>query len=106
MIRYLNGLWDTTNNVPIVRRGITASAPYLDHQGRQEFVIDAACFPGSSGLPSLLGDDNSYSTRDGFVFSGRRKLLGVLYGGRQTRADREIIVSPDPSEMRQTARTT
>ena len=56
MIGYPNGLWDAINNMPIVRRGITATDVKLNHNGKREFVIDAACFPGSSGSPIILGD--------------------------------------------------
>ena len=48
MIGYPIGLWDHVNNQPILRRGVTATHPCLDFHGRQEFVIDCACWPGSS----------------------------------------------------------
>jgi hypothetical protein len=43
MIGYPNGLWDSTNNLPIFRKGITATHPAVDFRGAPEFVIDAAC---------------------------------------------------------------
>ena len=54
MIGYPNGIWDTKNNMPIVRRGITATNPKLDYNGLPLFVIDCACFPRSSGSPVLI----------------------------------------------------
>lgn len=51
MIGYPNGLWDQKHNKPIVRRGITATHPKYDFNGKAEFLIDAACFEGSSGSP-------------------------------------------------------
>ncbi len=51
MVGYPVGLWDSVNNMPILRRGSTATLLDWTYEGRQEFVIDAACFPGSSGSP-------------------------------------------------------
>lgn len=36
------------------RRGITATNINFDYNGKKEFVIDAACFPGSSGFPVFI----------------------------------------------------
>lgn len=49
MIGYPTGIWDSKNNMPIIRKGVTATPPNQDYEGRAEFMIDAACFPGSSG---------------------------------------------------------
>ena len=46
MIGYPSGWWDSTNNYPIVRRGITASRPGIDFNGKPEIAIDMACFQG------------------------------------------------------------
>jgi hypothetical protein len=51
MIGYPIGLWDSKHNYPIVRRGITATPPYIDFNGQAQFVIDCACFPGSEPDP-------------------------------------------------------
>jgi len=44
MIGYPSGLWDTKNNLPIVRKGITATTPYFDYNGKREFLVDIAAF--------------------------------------------------------------
>ncbi len=44
MIGYPNGIWDEANNMPIIRRGITATHPNFNYNGKPEFMIDAACF--------------------------------------------------------------
>ena len=54
MIGYPIGLIDEVNNKPVVRKGITATDIRLDYNGRKEFLIDAACFHGSSGSPVFL----------------------------------------------------
>ena len=97
MAGYPNGLWDSSNNLPIIRRGITASHPAFDFCGRHEFVIDAACFPGSSGSPVLLFNSGSYGTRDGgLVIGSRVALLGVLYAGPQMNAEGKIVAKAIP----------
>jgi hypothetical protein len=97
MAGYPNGLWDSSNNLPIIRRGITASHPSFDFCGRHDFVIDAACFPGSSGSPVLLFNSGSYGTRDGGLAIGSRvALLGVLYAGPQMNAEGKIVAKPIP----------
>lgn len=78
MIGYPNGIWDEVNNLPVVRRGITATHPAFDYNGKREFLIDAACFPGSSGSPVFLFNTGSYTDKRGNVMlgSGRLFLLG------------------------------
>lgn len=98
MVGYPNGLWDARNNFPIVRRGITATPPYVDFEGRKEFMIDCACFPGSSGSPVFLYNIGSYANKGGGVsLGGRVKFLGVLWGGPQHTAQGAIRVVPIPT---------
>lgn len=83
MIGYPNGIWDSVNNMPILRRGVTATHPAIKYEGRREFMIDAACFPGSSGSPVMLYNVGGYYMPNGdFAIGGSRvKLLGILYAG-------------------------
>ena len=53
-VGYPNGVWDQVNLMPILRRGTTATPMGLDFEGRQEFLIDAAVYPGSSGSPVFV----------------------------------------------------
>lgn len=95
MVGYPNGIWDMANNRPIVRRGITATAPTLNYNGKREFMIDAACFPGSSGSPVFLLNQGSYSPKSGGIVLGTRiKLLGILYAGPQHIAVGEMKIVP------------
>lgn len=92
MIGYPNGIWDEKNNMPIVRRGITATNPKHDYNGLPIFVIDCACFPGSSGSPVLIFDQGGYLDAKGNLNlgGGRVILLGVLFAGPQHVAEGEI----------------
>jgi len=92
MIGYPNGIWDTKNNMPIIRRGITATNPKLDYNGLPIFVIDCACFPGSSGSPVLIFNQDGYADARGNTNMGgvRVILMGILFAGPQHIAEGEI----------------
>ncbi|XDD53032.1 serine protease [Leptospira sp. WS4.C2] len=95
MIGYPNGIWDKTNNLPVIRQGITASHPKLNYNGKSEILIDCACFPGSSGSPVLVYNHGGYATKEGnFDVQGRLILLGILYSGPLYLADGEIVINP------------
>ena len=51
VIGYPNALWDEANNLPLFSKGIASTHPAKDFNGKPEFIIDAAAFPGSSGSP-------------------------------------------------------
>ncbi|KJZ12303.1 hypothetical protein TW85_16050 [Marinomonas sp. S3726] len=98
MIGYPNGIWDSENNGSIARRGIIATIPENDYLGKKQFVVDMACFPGSSGSPVYLANFGSFADRNGNMNMGTRiKLLGVLYAGPQHTASGEIVLTPVPT---------
>lgn len=101
MIGYPNGIWDSTHNMPIIRRGITATHPSLHYNGKPEFVIDAACFPGSSGSPVFLANIGSFVNPEGRLCAGNRiRFLGTLYAGPIRKATGEIKVVEVPTNTR------
>lgn len=81
MIGYPNAIWDKLNNLPVSRRGFTATHPNINYNGKEEFLIDIAAFGGSSGSPILLFDQGSYLTKENIKLGGRIFLLGILYKG-------------------------
>jgi hypothetical protein len=104
MIGYPIGIWDSHNNMPVIRRGITATHPVIDYEDRKEFMIDSACFPGSSGSPVFLFSTGTYASRDGATVIGNRiKLLGILYGGPQFTAEGEIQIVNVPTHHKAVA---
>lgn len=92
MVGYPNGIWDSVNNQPVFRKGITATHPELEYNGKPEFLIDAACFNGSSGSPVFILDIGIITTRSRGTTIGpsRVKLLGILYAGPQHVASGEV----------------
>lgn len=101
MLGYPNGLWDSKHNMPIVRRGITATHARLPWNGRPEFLIDAACFPGSSGSPVFLANRGSYASSNGGVTLGTRfALLGTLWGGPELTRTGEVVTVEVPTDTK------
>ena len=101
MVGYPIGIWDSVNNMPLLRAGVTSTAPGRDYEGRAEFVIDAACYPGSSGSPVLLWDNGPYMKKTGETVMGgyRIKLLGILYAGPMQTTTGEIQVVTIPTKQ-------
>lgn len=81
MVGYPQGLMDTYNHKPIIRRGITATHPKNDYMSKPEILLDIAAYPGSSGSPVFLLNEGAYLTGSSIQFGSRIKLLGVLYAG-------------------------
>lgn len=97
MIGYPNGIWDQTNNLPIIRQGITATHPNIDYNGKKEFLIDAAVFPGSSGSPVFIYNEGSYPVPTGLAIGNRVLLVGITYAVHQHTATGEIVIEEIPT---------
>lgn len=93
MIGYPNGIWDDTNNQPVARRGITATHPHRQYEGRSEFMVDIGCFEGSSGSPVFLYDTLGIHHRDGTISAKPRRhfLLGVFFQGFVSSTEGSIV---------------
>lgn len=81
MVGYSIGLYDEKNNFPIFRRGITASHPAIDFNSDSVGLVDMACFPGSSGSPVFIYNENGYTDKNGTTHLGGKRLifLGVMF---------------------------
>ena len=78
VVGYPQGQWDSTRNLPLFRRGITASPAMLDYNGESKFLIDCSIFPGSSGSPVFLYNFPAYIEDGKVSFGERYALLGVV----------------------------
>ena len=103
MIGYPNGLWDHVNNLPLMRRGVTATHPKYDYNGEPKFVIDCACFPGSSGSPVFVFNQGSYHQNGGLVIGSRLLFVGILHAGPQYTATGEIRIVDVPTALQPVA---
>lgn len=103
MIGYPIGLIDEYNNKPIVRKGITATSYSLDYNGKKEFLIDIACYQGSSGSPVFIRQDGlgKEQTANGLTIglTTSYAFLGVLYAGQYNVVEGEIGVSEISCKM-------
>lgn len=101
MIGYPNGIMDNFNCKPVVRKGITATNLKLDYDGKPVFMIDAACFPGSSGSPVFLRKTGlEQETIEGGIRIGvtaAYSLLGILYSGPIIELDGKIVEKDIPT---------
>ena len=77
-IGYPSSIYDSINKLPVIRQGISATPIWNDFQGKEEFLIDAGVFPGSSGSPVLIFNRGTYPTKDGIAIGNRILFVGVL----------------------------
>jgi hypothetical protein len=104
-IGYPNGIFDTANLLPIVRRGITATPLQTNYCGEPIFLVDASVFPGSSGSPVFICNTNGYSSKTGFTVGSRILFLGVI-GSVYFRPEYgEIKSVPIPTEHKSVVQT-
>jgi len=97
MIGYPNGLWDEANNLPLVRSGLTGSHALLDWNNQKQFVVDSACFPGSSGSPVFLFQDGMFRNGSSYSPGTMCALLGVPWGGPMFKVEGRIEQRPIPT---------
>ncbi len=96
-IGYPIGIWDEKNNLPVARRGMTATDPAVDYNGRAEFLVDAAVFPGSSGSPVYIANEGM-NFFDGGLYAGSRiRFLGILYALYQYTSEGRIEIVTIPT---------
>lgn len=104
-IGYPEGLMDSKNNKPVVRKGITATSLSLDFEGRKEFLIDAACFHGSSGSPVFLDRTGLYQkqTENGITIGVKHiySFIGMLRAipSKTVKGDIKIVDVPTNKKL-------
>lgn len=101
MIGYPAGIWDKLHNFPNFRKGYTGSHPAYDFNENGIGVVDMACFPGSSGSPIYILNENGYSDKKGNNYIGQSRLifLGVLFAGPTMNANGNISVVEIPTKQ-------
>ena len=101
-VGYPNNVYDSANNLPIFRRGITATPPNVDYEAEPKFLIDASVFPGSSGSPVFIYNVGSWRQRSGdiaFGSSPRVIFLGVLAAVLYREEDGSLEFAEIPATM-------
>lgn len=98
-IGYPDLIIDNLNNVPIVRRCITATSIKKNYNGDPMFLIDAPVFGGSSGSPVLLFKNGPYLEGNAFVPGPKIKLVGIVSGALKHKISDEITVKEVPAKV-------
>ena len=98
IIGYPDGIWDEANNIPITRKGITATPLQMDFENSPTFLVDVAIYSGSSGSPVFVFNQGMFCKPDGTVLIGNRiKLVGIIYKMFQHTITGEIKVVDVPT---------
>ncbi len=99
-VGYPNGIWDSKNLLPVVRRGTTASPIEVDFEGTPRFLIDASVFGGSSGSPVFILNQGSFAAKDGGLVVGSRfHFVGVIAAVFFRTQLNQIISVPIPTQV-------
>lgn len=76
---YPRGIWDSAHNLPIFRKGVTATPINIDYENKPAFLVDASVFEGSSGSPVFLYNKGIIPDKMGNSTVGIRIVfLGIL----------------------------
>ncbi|MCX7021727.1 MAG: trypsin-like peptidase domain-containing protein [bacterium] len=84
IVGYPKGYYDQVHNLPIVKSGCVASPYGIYHNGKPNFLVDAAAEPGMSGSPVFthrISDYLNTEERMAKLPSPGVFFLGVLSGG-------------------------
>lgn len=100
MIGYPIGIWDSVNNKPVVRKGITASSLSEDWEGKPVFLTDIATIGGSSGSPIFLYSTAYADKEGGYNLGTRIKLVGIHYAGARANELGELIEVKEPEKIK------
>ncbi len=99
-IGYPIGISDEFNNLPIAREGITATPPSIDYEGKKQFLIDAAVWPGSSGSPVFtLNQESIYNNVNFWQAKKPICLLGIIDQVWQMKSSGSIVVQDVPTKL-------
>lgn len=98
-VGYPNGVWDSKNLIPIMRRGTTATPLTLDFEGEPKFLIDASVFGGSSGSPVFILDNGLVTDRNGTTsMRSRIHFIGVIAQVYHRTDLNAVIAIPIPTQ--------
>ena len=100
-VGYPSGISDQTHNLPVARRGITATPATVDYEGRPVFLVDASVYPGSSGSPVFIYNTDGWTNGSGHLIAGGRVMfLGVLAAVLYREEDGMIEFGEVPTALR------
>lgn len=96
MIGYPSSLWDSVNNLPLIRKGINATPLYENYEGHEEFAVDIATYRGSSGSPVFIYDNGVYIENNEVRYGARIIFVGVIRAAHlSTKVHTEDIITEE-----------
>lgn len=75
---YPRGLYNETEKISIIRKGVTATPIWNNFRGEGAFLIDAGAFHGASGSPVFICKQEAHRTRDGFDMEDKLFFAGII----------------------------
>ena len=100
-VGYPSGISDQSHNLPVARRGITATPATVDYEGHPVFLVDASVYPGSSGSPVFIYNTDGWTNGSGHLVAGGRVVfLGVLAAVLYREEDGTIEFGEVPAALR------
>ncbi|MDN5511535.1 trypsin-like peptidase domain-containing protein [Acinetobacter sp.] len=102
-VGYPNGIWDSYHNLPIIRKGTTATPLQIDFENEPKFLIDASVFGGSSGSPVFIFNEGLYFNKQGSITvsqGGRFYFLGVIAAVYLKNNLTDVISIPIPTSVK------
>lgn len=103
-VGYPNGIWDSKNCTPILRKGTTATPIAVDYEGGKKFLIDASVFGGSSGSPVFIYQSGTYATKNGPAKVGTKFFfIGVIAAVYFKTSANDVVSLPVPTRTRDVA---
>lgn len=98
MVGYPRAIYDEKNNLPIIRKGFTASMIGSDYNGKKQGLIDISIIYGSSGSPIFI--IKQYLSGQLTIKNDFIKLLGINFSGEifdypvsETTANKEKVTA-------------
>lgn len=98
IVGYPDGIWDSYNNLPILRKGITATPIQFNFLNEPKFLIDAAIYGGSSGSPVFIFRKVLCKTENKLRMDDRLKLSGIVYAVAQHTVTGELKFIDIPTQ--------
>lgn len=99
-VGYPNGVWDSKNLLPVVRRGTTATPMEVDFENTPRFIIDASVFGGSSGSPVFVFNQGTYTVKNmGTHVGSRLYFVGVIAAVFFRTQLNQIVAVPIPTQV-------
>ncbi len=106
---YPNGIYDSVNLLPVIRKGLTATPIMVNFEGKPIFLIDASVFPGSSGSPVFLANRGLFPPKSGnsmVLMSNRFYFLGIVSSVYIRKEENEIKIVDIPTTQKEIVETT